>query len=301
MTSIAKTSRTKISVRVAASAAALALLAACGGQAGKNSLADGARGAITLGAPPSAPTTTVAATTTTAEPTTTVAETIPPSTEVEAEAVDAAAEPAPEAEPAGEPDAPEPEQEGPATTQTQRKKPVAAAPAKPAPAKAAPITAPAPPPTEPPPPAPADPPQPEPTNPPQQQQRPSADTSVGGQIIASVNAARKAAGLGAVSGNGALASIAADHSSDQAANSHMSHTGSDGSSLGQRMSRGGYGASAYAENVAAGYGSAESVMKGWMNSAGHKANILGNYTQIGVAVAYSADGTPYWTMDLGRP
>jgi uncharacterized protein YkwD len=42
------------------------------------------------------------------------------------------------------------------------------------------------------------------------------------------------------------------------------------------------------------------VMKGWMNSAGHKANILGNYTQIGVAVAYSADGTPYWTMDLAR-
>jgi uncharacterized protein YkwD len=306
MTSIAKTSGTKISVRLAASAAALALLAACGGQTGKNSLADGARGAITLGAPPSAPTTTVAATTTTAEPTTTVAETIPPSTEVDAESSDAAAaESAPEAEPAAETGAPEPEpeQEAPAPPTTQRKKPVAAAPAKPAkpaPAKPAPTTAPAPPPTEPPAPAPTDPPEPEPTNPPQRQ-RPSADTSVGGQIIASVNAARKAAGLGAVSGNGALAAIAADHSSDQAANSHMSHTGSDGSSLGQRMSRGGYGASAYAENVAAGYGSAESVMKGWMNSAGHKANILGNYTQIGVAVAYSADGTPYWTMDLGRP
>jgi uncharacterized protein YkwD len=142
---------------------------------------------------------------------------------------------------------------------------------------------------------------PKPAKPKSPPARPTADTSVGGSVIHAVNAARKAAGLGPVNANGTLAAIAAAHSADQAANQTMTHTGSDGSSLGQRMARGGYRTSGAAENVAAGYGSADAVMKGWMNSPGHKANILGNYIQIGVAVAYGADGVPYWTMDLGRP
>lgn len=79
----------------------------------------------------------------------------------------------------------------------------------------------------------------------------------------------------------------------------MTHTGSDGSDAGTRISRAGYAAGTWGENVAAGFGSADSVVEGWMNSSGHRANILnGAYTQIGVAVAYSADGTPYWTMVL---
>ena len=116
-----------------------------------------------------------------------------------------------------------------------------------------------------------------------------------------MNNERKAAGLGAVSSSGTLASIAAAHSADQAAHGTMSHTGSDGSTLGQLLSRGGFRASGYAENVAAGYGSADAVMTGWMNSAGHRANVLGNYTQVGVALARSASGVSYWNMVLGRP
>lgn len=131
--------------------------------------------------------------------------------------------------------------------------------------------------------------------------RPTADNSVAGQVIARVNAERKAAGLGPVTGNGTLNAIAAAHSSDQAAHETMTHVGSDGSTLGQRMSRGGYRGSGYGENVAVGYGTADAVMTGWMNSPGHRANVLGNYTQIGVAVARSAKGTLYWTMDLGHP
>ena len=43
-------------------------------------------------------------------------------------------------------------------------------------------------------------------------------------------------------------------------------------------------------------------MNGWMNSAGHRANILsGNVTEIGVGLAYSAGGQPFWTMVLARP
>ena len=50
------------------------------------------------------------------------------------------------------------------------------------------------------------------------------------------------------------------------------------------------------ENIAYGYSSAESVMNGWMNSAGHKANILkSSYTQIGVGVVENR-GTLYWVQ-----
>ena len=82
----------------------------------------------------------------------------------------------------------------------------------------------------------------------------------------------------------------------------MSHTGTDGSNPGDRIARAGYRFSAWGENVAIGYPDAASVMDGWMNSPGHRANILsGNVTEIGIGLAYAADGTPYWTMDLARP
>ena len=55
---------------------------------------------------------------------------------------------------------------------------------------------------------------------------------------------------------------------------HESHAGSDGSNAGQRIERQGYRWRAWAENVAVGYPDAASVMDGWMNSPGHRENIL---------------------------
>ncbi len=79
----------------------------------------------------------------------------------------------------------------------------------------------------------------------------------------------------------------------------MGHTGSDGSNAGDRIRANGGSFGTWGENVAAGYGSAAGVVDGWMNSAGHRANILNPaFTRIGVAIATSADGTPYWTMVL---
>jgi uncharacterized protein YkwD len=79
----------------------------------------------------------------------------------------------------------------------------------------------------------------------------------------------------------------------------MTHTGSDGSNAGTRIARAGFAAGAWGENVAAGYGSAASVVTGWMGSTGHRENILnGAFTQIGVGYALGSDGTPYWTMVL---
>ena len=122
------------------------------------------------------------------------------------------------------------------------------------------------------------------------------------QVVDITNAHRSQHGLPGLSVNGLLANAAQAHSADQAAANNMSHTGTDGSNPGDRIARAGYRFSAWGENVAAGYGDAASVMNGWMNSAGHRANILnGNFTEIGIGLAYAANGTPYWTMALGRP
>lgn len=97
-----------------------------------------------------------------------------------------------------------------------------------------------------------------------------------------------------------LHTAARGHSVDMAAHNTMSHTGSDGSSPWQRAERAGY-RSAMAENVAYGYRSPASVMAGWMESDGHKRNILNCAAKaIGVGLAYSRDGTPYWTQLFGR-
>ena len=57
-----------------------------------------------------------------------------------------------------------------------------------------------------------------------------------------------------------------------------------------------------AENVASGQRSAKEVVEGWMNSEGHRANILqGNYTEIGIGVAKAANGALYYTQVFAKP
>ena len=56
-----------------------------------------------------------------------------------------------------------------------------------------------------------------------------------------------------------------------------------------------------AENIAMGYPSSQSVVRGWMNSSGHRANILsGGYRRIGVAAYRTARGTIYWCQQFRR-
>jgi len=121
-------------------------------------------------------------------------------------------------------------------------------------------------------------------------------------MLASVNAQRAQAGVGALSLCGTLTTAAQRHSEDQAAHNSMTHTGSDGSTLGTRAGRAGYnGWTALGENVAYGYTGVDSVMTGWMNSSGHRANILSStYTHVGFGRATSGSGTEYWTQDFGR-
>lgn len=119
------------------------------------------------------------------------------------------------------------------------------------------------------------------------------------QVVALVNRERAAAGCGPVQVNAQLTTAAQRHSEDQAANNTMSHTGSDGSNFVERARRAGY-EDAIGENVAMGYRTPEAVMDGWMNSDGHRRNILNCQARaIGVGVAAAADGALYWTQVFG--
>ncbi|MER6346013.1 CAP domain-containing protein [Streptomyces sp. NPDC001595] len=129
---------------------------------------------------------------------------------------------------------------------------------------------------------------------------PQATTTASGttaRIVELVNAERAKAGCSPVKPNATLTKAAQAHSEDMAAHRNMSHTGSDGSSPGDRITRAGYIWSTYGENVAYGYSTPEQVMTGWMNSPGHKANILNcAFKEIGVGLAQPGS---YWTQDFG--
>jgi uncharacterized protein YkwD len=174
--------------------------------------------------------------------------------------------------------------------------PAAPPPPAPAPSPTTSVAAepPAPPPAPPPTEAPAPPPPPpEPVEPAEPTGAPSSDA------VALANEQRAAAGLPALTERGELTDAARSHSIDQASMQTMTHTGSDGSSAGDRIARAGFPAGAWAENVAAGYGSASGVIAGWMGSDGHRENILDpSFDSIGVASAQASDGTLYWTMVL---
>ncbi|MEW2145141.1 CAP domain-containing protein [Micromonospora vinacea] len=120
------------------------------------------------------------------------------------------------------------------------------------------------------------------------------------EVVDLVNAERAKAGCKALSIDTKLMTAAQRHSQDQADHKNMSHTGSDGSNAGTRLDRVGYTWRTYGENVAWNQQTPAAVMDAWMNSSGHRANILNcAFTEIGVGIANS--NGPYWTQVFAAP
>lgn len=120
------------------------------------------------------------------------------------------------------------------------------------------------------------------------------------EVVSLVNQERAAAGCGPVSSNGALNTAAQGHSADMATNDYFSHTSPDGRSFADRIRAAGYSGSTIAENIAAGQGSASSVMASWMSSPAHRANILNcSFRHIGVGLARGGSFGTYWTQTFG--
>ncbi|ONI81513.1 hypothetical protein ALI144C_19540 [Actinosynnema sp. ALI-1.44] len=123
------------------------------------------------------------------------------------------------------------------------------------------------------------------------------------EVVHLTNAERQKAGCPPLTPVATLNQAAQAHTADMAAHGFMDHTGSDGSSVANRVENSGYtGWRSVAENVAAGQPTAAAVVSEWMASSGHRTNILNcALKDIGVGYATSpakAYGT-YWTQDFG--
>jgi uncharacterized protein YkwD len=128
--------------------------------------------------------------------------------------------------------------------------------------------------------------------------RAAADARV---IVSLVNAERAAVGLSPLAFSAPLSGVAHRHACDNAARQTISHDGSDGSTLAQRLERGGIAVRMGAENTGLGFSSPQIAMERWMKSPGHRANILTpEITLIGVG---QADGVPRptWVLDFIKP
>ncbi|MET8133010.1 sigma-70 family RNA polymerase sigma factor [Streptomyces sp. NPDC005251] len=127
----------------------------------------------------------------------------------------------------------------------------------------------------------------------------SAPTTTVAQVVVLVNKERAAAGCGPLTEDTQLEEAARAHSDDMAARDFFDHTNPDGADPGQRITAAGYRWSTYGENIAMGQQTPQAVMDSWMNSPGHRANILNcSFKNIGVGV-HKGSGGPWWTQDFG--
>ena len=122
------------------------------------------------------------------------------------------------------------------------------------------------------------------------------------EVFNLVNQQRKSNGLPALTYNWEVARCARYKSQDMINKGYFSHTSPTYGSPFNMMENFGIKFSAAAENIAKGQRTPQEVMNAWMNSSGHRANILSkNVTQIGVGAAKSSNGTLYWTQMFIKP
>jgi uncharacterized protein YkwD len=117
-------------------------------------------------------------------------------------------------------------------------------------------------------------------------------------VLALVNEERAQAGCEPLVHDPALARLAADHSRDMAERGYFDHTDPDGRDPWDRAEAAGVD-NLGGENIAWGQPDARAVMDAWMNSEGHRANILNcDFRTMGVGV-HIAEGGPWWTQNFG--
>lgn len=134
----------------------------------------------------------------------------------------------------------------------------------------------------------------------------ATDPTFVNKVLDLTNQFRAQNGLGALKLNGELNAAAQNHSQDMAVSDYFSHTGKNGSQPWDRAKVVGYEAQSMGENIAAGYATPETVVQGWIDSPGHRANLLNSsYTELGVGYFLLENDTGsinynrYWTQLFG--
>lgn len=118
-------------------------------------------------------------------------------------------------------------------------------------------------------------------------------TSIVNEILRLTNEHRQSVGTSTLSLNDVATELAIEHTNYMISKNDISHDGFSNrfQELQQQVN-----AKSAGENVASGYAAAESVMYAWLNSDGHRANIEGNFTHIGIAAIKNAEGRLFFTQ-----
>ena len=123
------------------------------------------------------------------------------------------------------------------------------------------------------------------------------------ELLNLINDIRKQENLTSLRFSTHLTTAAQNHVRDLTQNNIFSHKGSDGSSVSERVLTIGYDYSSVGENIAAGHNTPDKVFAQWLNSPGHKENMLApNYTEVGIGYVVDATNTTYghyWVLVLG--
>ncbi len=120
------------------------------------------------------------------------------------------------------------------------------------------------------------------------------------QLLDLTNQARANSGLPMLRMDPRLCRAARLHSANMARLNSMSHT-LEGKSHQHRTMEAGYPSGMVAENICYSQGNPQAAINTWLNSSGHRANMLSNqYSDLGVGIGYSSNGQPYYTQVFGR-
>jgi uncharacterized protein YkwD len=129
-------------------------------------------------------------------------------------------------------------------------------------------------------------------------QKVTSEAAAEAEVLKLVNQERAKVGCSPVTPNGPLRKLAEAFSRDMAARNFFDHTDPDGKDPWQRAAVLGI-TDLGGENIARGQTTPQDVMDAWMNSPGHRANILNcDFTTLGVGVHFGSGG-PWWTQDFG--
>ena len=122
-------------------------------------------------------------------------------------------------------------------------------------------------------------------------------SAVAAEMLESVNGQRRAVGLDELTLSTELSRVAQIKAEDMRDQGYFSHTSPTYGSPFDMMKKFGISYRSAGENIAKGYRTVDAVMNGWMNSSGHRANILSSsYTQLGVGYCTDSAGNGYWVQ-----
>ncbi|WP_407697595.1 CAP domain-containing protein [Streptomyces corynorhini] len=121
------------------------------------------------------------------------------------------------------------------------------------------------------------------------------------EIVALTNAERAAAGLRPLADDARLAAAAQGHCADMADRAFYAHTSPEGHRPWDRAAAAGAAHRGVGENIACGQRTAREVVRGWMDSPGHRANILApDFTHLGTGFAGGGPAGTYWAQVFGQ-